>query len=103
MDLSEGGLVSPVNDSLGYNNWLVSLSFASNLPGRLCRIPVKPFVNFLLNDHIYYEAGLKAGIWKVFEIYVPLFVSENIRSVRGSIKDRIRFVLNMDSLYRLKL
>jgi hypothetical protein len=103
MDLSEGGLVSPVNDSLGYYSWLVSLSFTSNLPGKLSRIPVKPFFNILLNDHIYYEAGLKAGIWDVFEIYVPLLVSENIRSVRGSIKDRIRFVLNLNSLYRLKL
>ena len=34
MTLSEGGLVSPVNDSLGYSNWLISLSFTSNLPGK---------------------------------------------------------------------
>jgi hypothetical protein len=103
MDLSEGGLVSPVNDSLGYYNWLVSLSFTSNLPGKLSRIPVKPFFNILLKDHIFYEAGLKAGIWNVFEIYIPLYVSENIRSFRGSVKDRIRFILNLDSLYRIRL
>jgi hypothetical protein len=112
MDLSEGGLVSPVNDSLGYYNWLVSLSFTSNLPGKLSRIPVKPFVNILLNHHdigtgsqspFFYEAGLKAGIWKLFEIYVPLLVSENIRTIRGSFKDRIRFVLNLDTFYRIRL
>jgi len=51
MTLSEGGLVTPVNDSLGYSKWLISLTFSSNLPGKASRIPVKPFVNFLINDH----------------------------------------------------
>ena len=81
MTLSEGGLVTPVNDSLGYSRWLCSLSLTSSLPGKASRIPVKPFVNLLLNDHgsgtnnkspIFFEAGLKTGIWNFFEIYFPL-------------------------------
>ncbi len=112
MTLSEGGLVSPVNDSLGYSNWLISLSFTSNFPGRAGRMPVKPFVNLLLNDHgagaghnspFFYEAGLKAGIWNFFEIYVPLIVSGNIESLTGSFKNRIRIVLKLDSFKQFKL
>jgi len=112
MTISEGGLVSPVNDSLGYSNWLISLSFTSSLPGRASRIPVKPFINFLLNDsetkagftlHFFYEAGLKAGIWNFFEIYVPLLVSEDINSLTGTFKNRIRFILKLDSFKQFKL
>jgi len=112
MALSEGGLVSPVNDSLGYSNWMISLSFTSNLPGRASRIPVKPFINFLLNDHgtgtghnspLFFEAGLKAGIWDFFEIYVPLIVSGNIESLTGSFKNSIRFVLKLESFKQVKL
>ena len=112
MTLSEGGLVSPVNDSLGYSHYMVSFSFTSNFPGNAARIPIKPFVNILLNDHgtgnghnspIFYEAGLKAGFWNVFEIYVPIIVSSNIGSIRGTVKDRIRFVLNLNSFNSLKL
>ncbi len=112
MTLSEGELVSPVNDSLGYSKWLISLSFTSSLPGVAARLPVKPFLNILLNDHgtgtgqnslFYYEAGLKAGIWNFFEIYVPLMVSGNIESVTGTFKNRIRFVLKLDSFKQFKL
>ncbi len=112
MTLSEGGLISPVNDSLGYSKWLISLSFTSNLPGRAGKLPVKPFVNLLLNDHgmatenqspLFFEAGLKAGIWDLFEIFVPLVVSGNIRSVNGQFKDRIRFVFRLDSFQKSKL
>ena len=112
MTISEGGLVSPVNDSLGYSNWLISLSFTSNLPGRAGALPVKPFVNLLINDHgpatensspLFFEAGLKAGIWDLFEIFVPLVVSGNIRSVNGQFKDRIRFVFRLDSFQKSKL
>ena len=42
------------------------------------------------------EAGIKAGIMNIFEIYIPLLVSNNIKSITGSVKDRIRFVLNLD-------
>jgi hypothetical protein len=109
---SEGGLVSPVNDSLGFSNWLVSLSLTSNLPGRASQMPVKPFVNILLNDHgtgnshnspLFYEAGLKAGLWNLFEIYVPILVSGNIESLTGSFKSRIRIVISLDSFLNLKL
>jgi len=112
MTLAEGALASPVNDSLGYSRWLVSLSITSNLPGFSGKIPVKAFVNILVNDHstgngyaspVFYEAGLKAGIWKFLEIYVPLVVSGNISSVTGNVKDRIRFVLNLDEITNIKL
>ena len=107
MTLSEGGLVTPVNDSLGYSRWVCSLSLTSNLPKKASWIPVKPFVNLLLNDHgngsnykslLFIEAGLKAGIWNFFEIYFPLLVSDNINSLTGSFKNRIRFVFRLDKL-----
>jgi hypothetical protein len=112
MSFSEGGLVSPVNGQLGYSQWLVSLSLTSNLPGKISRIPIKPFVNLLLNDHgtgngqnshFFYEAGLKAGLWNFFEIYVPILVSGNIKSIAGSTKDRIRLVFNLDSFSEVRL
>jgi hypothetical protein len=112
MTLSEGGLVTHVNDSLGYSRWLCSLSLTSNLPGKASWIPVKPFINLLLNDHgrgttdkslLFFEAGLKAGIWNFFEIYVPLLVSDNIEAITGSFKDRIRFVFKLDKFNTLRL
>lgn len=107
MDLSEGGLVTPVSDSLGYSRWVCSLSLTSSLPGKAFRIPVKPFANMVLNDHgyltsgkpeLYFEAGFKAGIWNAFEIYIPLIVSDNLSSINGSIKERIRFIFRLDKL-----
>jgi len=113
MSFTEGGLVSPVNEMLGYSRWLISLSLSSSLPGKANKIPIKPFVNFLLNDHhhlptggnsqFFYEAGLKAGIWNFFEIYFPVIVSGNIESVTGSFKDRIRLVFNLNSFSQVKL
>jgi len=112
MTISEGGLVSPVNDRLGYSRWLVSLSLTSDLPVRVGWLAVKPFVNFLLNDHgigmgnnsaFFFESGLKTGIWNLFEISVPLLVSGNIRLITGSFKDRIRIVFNLDSFNKVKL
>jgi len=112
MSLSEGGLVSPVNNTLGYSRWLLSLSITSSLPGPALWIPVKPFVNVLLNDHgaettekspLFFEAGLKAGIWDFFEIYIPLLVSDNIEAMTGTYKDRIRFIFKLDINNPLKL
>jgi hypothetical protein len=112
MSLSEGGLVSPVNNILGYSRWLFSLSLTSSLPGTTLWIPVKPFFNVLLNDHgpetpekspLFFEAGFKTGIWNFFEIYLPLLVSDNIESITGSFKDRIRFVFKLDLLNPLRL
>jgi len=109
---SEGGLVSPVNESLGYSKRLISVTLSSGLPGKAGRIPVKSFVNILLNDHglstghnspFFFEAGLKAGFWNVFEIYLPLIVSGNIQSVNGSFNDRVRIVLNLDITKQIKL
>jgi len=111
MTLSEGALVSPVSDTLGYSRWLVSLTLASTLPGIAGRIPVRPFINLLLNDHgaatehkspLFFEAGFKAGIWNFFEIYVPLIVSENIESLTGSFKNRVRIVLKLDSFKEVR-
>ncbi len=107
MTLSEGGLVTPVNGDLGYSRYICSLSLTSSLPGKASVIPIKPFVNLLLNDHgtginnkslLFFEAGFKAGIWNLFEIYFPLLVSDNIDSITGSFKDRIRFVFKLDTL-----
>ena len=105
MTISEGGLVSPVNEQLGYSNWLVSMSFSSNLPGKAGKLGIKPFVNLLLNDHglsmennspFFGEAGIKVGFWNLFEIHFPLLVTGNIQSINGSIKDRIRIVFSLD-------
>ena len=116
MAFTEGGLVSPVNDQLGYSQRLVSLSLTSSLPGKISRIPVKPFINILLNDHgtgsvngsskgspVFYEAGIKAGFWNFFEIYFPLLVSPNIESLTGRFNDRIRLVFSLESLNQIKL
>jgi hypothetical protein len=105
MTRSEGNLVTPVNKSLGYSRWLCSLSITSSLPGKTSWIPVKPFANVLLNDHgndtacksrFFFETGLKTGLWNVFEVYIPLLVSDNIGAITGSFKERIRFVFKLD-------
>jgi hypothetical protein len=110
MTLSEGGLVSYVNDSLGFSDWVVSISFDSNLPFIEGKLPVKPFLNLMLNEQgigsdkrpvFMMEAGLKAGIWNLFEIYFPFFISENLKSGNAVFKDRIRFVLSIDAIQKL--
>ena len=111
MTIKEGGLISPVNDYLGYSRWLVSLSLSSSLPGKANRIPIKPFVNLLLNDHgspnhgspFFFEAGLKAGLWNFFEIYFPVLVSKNSYSVSGPVSDRIRILFNLNTFNQVKL
>jgi hypothetical protein len=112
MSLSEGGLVTPLSDSLGYSRWLCSLSITSNLPGIASGIPIKPFVNILFNDHgqnktdlssIFFEAGVKVGLWNFLEVYFPLVASENITSLAGSLKERIRFVFRLDKFNPFKL
>lgn len=110
--LSEGGLISPINQALGYSKWLVSLSLSSSLPGKASLSGIEPFVNLLINDHglsstynspIFCEAGFKVSLLDVFEIYVPLLVSNNIYSIHSSIKDRIRIVLNLDLSKQMRL
>lgn len=109
MNLTEGGLVSPVNNFLGYSDWLFSISLTSHLPGKATDIPIKPFVNFLFNDHgsqinspFFYEAGIKAGVWNFFEIYIPLLVSDNISAFSSSVRDRIRFVFKLDTFFKIR-
>jgi len=105
MTLSEGGLISPVNEHLGYSKWLLSASISSSLPGMLAYTGIKPFVNLLVNDHglspnypstFWGEAGFKISAMNMVEIYFPLIVTSNIQSIRGSLKERIRFVLKLD-------
>lgn len=110
MMLSEGGLVSYVTDSLGFSRNLISLSITSSLPDIADRIPVKPFANFVWNGFsnghhspLLYEAGLKAGIWNFFEIYVPLLVPGIIKEISGPLKRRIRFVFSLDFVNQIKL
>jgi hypothetical protein len=107
MTLSEGGLVTYVNDSLGYSSWLISVSLTSSLPGKASRIPIKLFINLMVNDlnqrsagksMLFFEAGFKAGLWDFFEVYFPLVVSGNLSAVTGSFQDRIRFVFRLDKL-----
>jgi len=111
MTTTEGSLVSPVNEQLGYSKWLVSLSIASDLPGKIGSFGIKPFVNVLLNDHglstdhrspLFLETGLNIGISDLFEFSVPLLVSGNIQSMTGSMKDRIRFTFNLGNFGKLK-
>jgi hypothetical protein len=111
MSKSEGGLVTPVNDSIGYSRWVCSLSLTSTLPGLASRLPVKPFVNLLVNDHnksnnkfsrLFVEAGFKTGIWNFFEVYIPVLVSDNIYTIGPTTKERIRFVFRLDKLNPLR-
>ncbi|MDP2238291.1 MAG: M1 family metallopeptidase [Bacteroidales bacterium] len=110
MTLAEGGLVSYLNDSLGYSDWVVSINFDSNLPVFEGKLPVKPFLNLMLNEQgsgsdrrpvLMMEAGLKAGFWNLFEVYFPFFISENLKRNNGAFKDRIRFVLSIDAIQKL--
>lgn len=105
MTMNEGGLASPINEQLGYSKWLISLSLSSDLPGKLRYFGIKPFVNFLVNNHelnsdynshFFVEAGLKIGLGSLFEIYFPLLVTPNIQNITGSVQNRIRFVLDLD-------
>ena len=104
-------MVTPLNDTLGYSRWLFSLSLASSLPQKLPWLPLKPFLNLLVNDHgitankptLFFEAGFKTGFWNFFEIYIPLIVSENIGSIHGSIRERVRFILKLELLDPVKV
>jgi hypothetical protein len=107
MTLSEGGLTTYVSDSLGYSKWICSLSLFSSLPGKASRIPVKPYVNLTVSNFSYssgdrtmlfFEGGIKAGIWDFFEVYFPLVVSGNLNPMSGSFQERIRFVFRLDKL-----
>lgn len=112
MTLSEGGLITPLIDSLGYNNWVCSFTLTSSLPGRASVLPLKPFVNIVLNDYgigitgksgFFFEAGFKTGVWDFVELYIPLLVSENIDSVAGTIRTRIRFVFKLDIFNKIRI
>ena len=105
MEMTEGGLVSPVYYSLGFSRSVYSVSLSSTLPGKASIIPVKPFFTLLMTGYnevlsedfpLFCEAGFKAGLWNFFEIYFPLLVSDNIKSHSGTLKERIRFVFKLD-------
>ena len=110
--ISEGGLISPMNNALGYSKFLISLSLVSSLPGKASFTGIKPFVNILINDKylsneykskIFLETGLKFSFLNVIDIFFPLLVSSNIKVINGSLKERIRFVLNLDIIEQLNL
>jgi hypothetical protein len=107
MVITEGSIVSPVNDSTGYSRSVISLAVSGNLPGFAGYLPVKPFADMVYasgkKSPYFYEAGIKAGIWDVFEVYMPFFVSGNISSIRPTIKERIRFTLNLESILRIRI
>ena len=112
MTLSEGGLITPLSDSLGYNSWIYSVTLTSSLPGRASILPLKPFVNIVVNDNgagitdrsgLFFEAGFKTGVWDFVEIYVPLLVSDNIDAVAGTVRNRIRFVFKLDLFNRIRI
>jgi hypothetical protein len=104
MSLSEGSLVSPVNDTLGFSKVMFSFSAASNLPGFLSALPFRPFFNLsvagnraaIKQPSILYEAGLIAGIRNFFELYIPVQVSPYINN-NLAFRERIRFVLTLNT------
>jgi hypothetical protein len=105
MDMTEGGFVTPIYYSLGFNRSVYSISLTSTLPGKASIMPVKPFFTLLMTDYndvlpeefpLFYEAGFKAGLWRFFEIYFPLLVSDNIKPHSGPLKERIRFIFTLD-------
>jgi hypothetical protein len=103
--ISEGGLVGMPHDSVRFSKGLVSATFVSNFPWIPAAVPAKPFLNILYSggpsSAFYYEGGFKAGIWGLFEVYFPVISSNNM--IKGPFKDRIRFVLNLESFYKIRL
>lgn len=110
VSLIEGGFVSNVSDSLQYSKWLCTFSASSSLPGIFSRLPIRPFVNLLLNDHgynsagpaLFFETGLKAGIMDVIEIWFPFFVTDKTEQLAGPFRQRIRFTFSLDKLSLFK-
>lgn len=110
MTVIDGGLICVPKDSLRFSQRIISISCTSNLPGRAGILPVKLFADFLWSDPLarqftsqFFEAGFKAGIWNFFEIYFPFPISGNLRSINRSFKDGIRFVINLESINKIKL
>ncbi len=110
MTISEGALISVPKDSLRFSQRIISFSCVSNLPGITGLLPFKLFVNILLTNPVtprstslFFESGLKAGIWDFLEIYFPFPISGNLRSVNRSFRDGIRFVFNLESINKVRL
>lgn len=110
--ISEGGLISPMNKAIGFSKYLFSISLASSLPGKASQTGIKPFINILINDKylsneyiskLFFETGFKISFLNILDIYLPLIVSSNIKVINGSLKERIRFVLNLEILEQLNL
>lgn len=96
------------------DDWLLACNFSVDFPGK---IPLSVFANIstfskasglLENGEIFiYESGVRINIFKkIFEIYIPLFISKDMQRVadlnKQNFADRIRFKLNINELNPIK-
>ncbi|HLN22155.1 MAG TPA: M1 family metallopeptidase [Bacteroidales bacterium] len=102
----EGGITTAINDSSGYSPFLVSISAKTTMPFIGSRLPVRPFANIVYqskaSENFHWEAGLSAGIPGFLEFFIPLLASRDINSYYPHVKDRIRFILTLESFYKLR-
>lgn len=112
MYIHEGGFKT--STPLGVSNWIISLNAS-------VAIPKAPIIRIFASIATYdkakrqlsnegsfiYEAGFQLRFIKdIFEIYVPVFISQDLRMVNElnnrKYSDRIRFVLNLEALNPFK-
>ena len=84
------------------NDWLVALNIKADLPFPL---PIGIFADFGYNNYstFVYDAGIHVWLSKgVFDVYIPLNYSQNIKDVPGfddlSFGERIRFTVNLHKI-----
>lgn len=110
---NDGGFKTPTPLG-GTNEWLAAFNITAPLPGKL---PLKLFANIatfahakevLYNGEIFiYEAGIQLNLIRnVFEIYLPCYISPDMKRVADlnnqKFTERIRFKLNLNELNPLK-
>lgn len=108
MYLHEGGFKMPT--PLGVADWMIAFNASVAIPNVSILRVFADIATYdgvksqLQNDEIFiYEAGLQFRIVKdVFEVYVPLLISNDLNRVNElnnkKYTDRIRFVLNLEAL-----
>jgi hypothetical protein len=93
------------------NNWLTTLNIKSP---KLFKLPLllyadigacAPNAALLSNQTVFYDAGIDIVLYRdVFEIFVPLAISQNIQDnnklngVKNGVFQQIRFVLNLNKI-----